>query len=81
MDIPGYDAWKLAGPPEADDPQCDWCGNWRDVRVQSEGGRAFGITVKPALTCEDCFTGQDDGPCFDDLQTAEEYFGEQEAKR
>lgn len=29
MNIPGYDAWKLQGPPE---PSCDMCGDtgWLD---------------------------------------------------
>ncbi len=77
MNIPGYDAWKLSGPPEWEGPTCDYCGAGGDVRVESEGcGR-----VKPSLVCEDCFTGQDDGPCFDDLQTAEDYAGEREDLR
>ena len=71
--IPGYDAWKLASPPEDDGPQCDYCGTWGDIRVQTEGcGR-----IKPVLSCENCFTGQDDGPCFDDLEAAEDYAQEQ----
>ena len=68
-------------PPDADDLQCDWCGAGREIRIESEGGRAFGVVVKPTLTCEGCFTGKDDGPCFDDLQLAEEYEAEQEAER
>ena len=77
MQIPGYDAWKLSGPPEWEGPSCDWCGGGDDIRVQTEGCRH----IPAMLTCEECFTGTDDGPCFDDLQTAEEYYGEQEAAR
>jgi len=79
MNIPGYDAWKLASPPEADDPQCDYCGGWKDVRVESDVFKPF--QTKPTLVCEECFTSTDTGPCFDDLQTAEEYYGEQEADK
>lgn len=75
--IPGYDDWKMT-PPDADGLQCDWCGAGSEIRVESEGD---GWKTKPSLTCEECFTGTDDGPCFDDLETAEEYFGEQEAER
>ena len=69
MDIKGYDAWKLSGPPEWDGPQCNWCGGIYDIRVKTEGCGH----VPPVLTCEECFTGQDDGPDFDDLQTAYDY--------
>ena len=71
MNIKGYDAWKLSGPPEWDGPTCDWCGGGDDVRVESEG---IG-TAKPILICVDCFIPKDDdGPCFDDLQPAAEYY-------
>ena len=62
---------------EHDGLTCEGCGGWRDVRIETEGyGR-----IKPSLTCKDCFTPTDTGPCFDDLETAEEYFGEREAER
>ncbi len=73
MNIPGYDAWKLSGPPQWEGPTCDWCGADENIRIQTEGCGAM-----PALrTCEDCFTGPDDGPCFDDLQTVAEHAQEQ----
>jgi len=73
MNIPGYDAWKLSGPPEWEGPTCDGCGSGGDIRVHTDGwGR-----IPPGLTCEECFTGQDDGPCFDDLQTADDYAQEE----
>ena len=49
---------------------CEGCGGWRDVRVETEG---YG-KIKPALTCEDCFTPTDTGPCFYDLVTASAHF-------
>ena len=65
-----------AQPPGYDDPQCDWCGTWGDIRVACEAyGRA-----KPELICDGCFINTDVGPCFDDLQTAVEYFDKQEAE-
>ena len=80
MKIPGYDKWKLSGPPEWDGLSCDYCGNGDDIRVESPSiGRS-----KAVLVCEECFTtpeGGHDEPCFDDLQTADEHFGEVEAER
>jgi len=70
MKIPGYDEWKLSGPPEWEGPTCDWCGGNDDIRVVSEGQG----WVEPTLSCEDCFDARDDGPRFDDLQTAQEYY-------
>ena len=64
MNIPGYDAWRLAGPPEPDGPTCDWCGTGGDIRIDKSGKRT-------ELVCSDCFSG------FDDLQPASEYFEEQ----
>jgi hypothetical protein len=29
--IPGYDDWKMT-PPDADGPECDWCGTGGDIR-------------------------------------------------
>ena len=64
---------NIPAPPGADDPQCDWCGAWGDIRVRNE---AYGRSPM-MLTCADCFTGPDDGPDFDDLQTAEDHAQEQ----
>ena len=79
MNIPGYDAWKLSGPPEWDGPTCDYCGA-DDARVECPAiGRS-----KAVLVCEQCFTSPEDGRkdrCFDDLQFAEEYYAEMEAER
>ena len=73
MNIPGYDAWRLAGPPEWDGPTCDFCGSGDDIRVRNE---AYGRSPM-MLTCAACFTGPDDGPDFEDLQTAEDHAQEQ----
>ena len=64
MNIPGYDAWRLAGPPEWEGPTCDWFGTGGDIRIDKSGKRT-------ELVCNDCFSG------FDDLQPASEYFEEQ----
>lgn len=50
-------------------PQCCYCGAIQaEFRVLDYDG------YRPSeLTCEDCFTGGDEGPCFDDLPTIEEY--------
>jgi hypothetical protein len=76
MNIPGYDAWKLSGPPEWEGPTCDYCGTGDDIRVESPAiGRS-----KAVLVCEECFTTPEGGhnePCFDDLQTADDYAQEQ----
>ena len=64
MNIPGYDDWRLSGPPEPIGPTCDCCGSGEDIRVDQSG-------KKPQLICEECFGG------FDDLQTASEYAQEQ----
>jgi hypothetical protein len=77
MNIKGYDAWKLSGPPEWEGPTCDYCGTGESLRVECPSFYHRGKTHPPALICEDCFTGTDDGPCFDDLQTAAEYYQEQ----
>lgn len=68
--LPGYDAWRLRGPDEPSGPTCDYCGTDKGVRVAHRGWGG----VKDSLICEDCFTGADDGPCFDDLQLAAEYY-------
>ena len=77
MNIKGYDAWKLSGPPEPDGPTCDMCGDWGEIRVECEGMYVKGRTLPPLMICADCFTGQDDGPCFDDLPLAADVEREQ----
>jgi len=78
MNLPGYDAWKLSGPPESDGPTCEFCGNGGEIRVLHEGWGK----VPVCLSCDDCFSpSDDDGPCFDDLQLAVDYFREQEEER
>ncbi len=77
MTIPGYDAWRLSGPPEWEGPTCDYCGSGEDVRVQCEGFFFRGKNRPATLVCEGCFVNTDTGPCFDDLQTAEDHAQEQ----
>ena len=47
-------------------PDCSYCGATEGLRVWCDGG---GYTA-PEYTCEVCFTGTDDGPCFDELKPA-----------
>ena len=77
MNIKGYDAWKLSGPPEWEGPTCNWCGGGDDVRVLNKADKVFGAD----LICADCFTGKGDGPCFDDLQPAAEYYQDEADER
>ena len=72
-----YDDWRLSGPPEWEGPTCDYCGTGEDIRVNCPGFYYRGKNHPAELVCEECFTGQDDGPCFDDLQTADDYAEEQ----
>lgn len=44
-------------------PECPYCGATEGLRVKCDGGGY----IAPEYTCADCFTGQDDGPTFDDL--------------
>ena len=80
MNIPGYDAWKLSGPPEWEGPACDYCGSGEDIRVEAPAiGRS-----KASLVCEECFITPEGGhnePCFDDLQPADEYFQDEADER
>lgn len=67
----GYDEWKLEGPLEPTGPMCD-CGASGDIRVLWTDPRSG----RPEMCCEDCFAehhASDTGPCFDDLESAEEY--------
>lgn len=50
-------------------PACPYCGTTHGLRIT---GRDPRIGYAPNFICADCFTGTDDGPCFDDLQTLEE---------
>lgn len=47
-------------------PECPYCGAAKGLRVKCDGGGY----VAPEYTCEDCFTGTDTGPSFDDLKPA-----------
>lgn len=47
-------------------PECALCGTTEGLRIKCDGG---GYTT-PEYVCEDCFTGTDDGPSFDDLPEA-----------
>lgn len=47
-------------------PRCAYCGTAAGLRRVHDG---YGC-IAPEFTCETCFTGQDDGPCFDDLPAA-----------
>ena len=55
-------------------PECPYCGITEGLRIKSDGGLStFGfLLMPPEYTCEDCFAGTDDGPCFDDLPAVEE---------
>lgn len=44
-------------------PECPYCGETKNLRIVCPAIGKCG----PVYTCEDCFTGRDDGPCFDDL--------------
>lgn len=46
--------------------ECPYCGATEGLRIASRD--PWGGNVE--LICEGCFTGQDDGPCFDDLPAA-----------
>jgi hypothetical protein len=48
-------------------PECPYCGATQGLRVKCDGGGY----IAPEYTCEECFTGTDTGPCFDDLVPAE----------
>jgi len=58
MNLPGYDAWKLASPPEYEFPEsCPYC----DAHLDSDG------------VCDGCGWGADDesGDAYDTLEEAE----------
>jgi hypothetical protein len=48
-------------------PECPYCGATKGLRVKCDGGGY----IAPDYICEECFTGTDTGPCFDDLVPAE----------
>lgn len=56
-------ARKVFDTPSKQKPECPYCGATNGLRVKNIG---YGPTG-PEFTCEDCFTGTDDGPSFDDL--------------
>lgn len=51
--------------PQPSTPACPYCGTTHGLRIT---GRDPRIGYAPDYICADCFTGQDDGPCFDDLE-------------
>jgi hypothetical protein len=46
-----------------DRPRCVGCDETKGLRMSCDGG-GF---VPATYVCRECFTGADDGPCFDDL--------------
>lgn len=48
--------------------ECPYCGTTEGLRVACDGGGY----IAPDYICEVCFTGQDDGPCSDDLPAVSE---------
>ena len=49
-------------------PECHYCGdNKSELRVLEYDGY-----IPDELTCEECFSGADDGPYFDDLPLIDE---------
>lgn len=63
MSLPGYDAWKLASPPEYDAPDrpyaCDGCG---DMLPQSELHRVRSSSGETDQ-CERCLGMDGDAEC------------------
>jgi hypothetical protein len=49
--------------------ECAYCGATKNLRSNSP---YHGPNNQPDWICEECFTPQDDGPCFDDLPTGED---------
>jgi hypothetical protein len=47
--------------------ECAYCGTTNGLRIHHEPLPGWGERYEADYVCEDCFTGQDDGPCFDDL--------------
>lgn len=43
--------------------ECPYCGQTEGLRVACDGGGY----IATDYICAACFTGQEDGPCFDDL--------------
>ena len=52
---------------------CEYCDETEGLRIPYAFYGPEGSKWGPSFVCEECFTGPDTGPCFDDLQTAEEY--------
>lgn len=57
---------KAALPAEK---ECDFCGAPASETELRELSESYG-TIPATVTCAECFTGSDDGPCFDDLPEA-----------
>ena len=47
-------------------PTCSYCDATEGLRQHHDGG----VYIAPDYVCEECFTGTDTGPCFDDLPLA-----------
>lgn len=45
-------------------PECPYCGERERLRISCQGMPGWD---DPGYICPACFTGTDDGPCFDDL--------------
>lgn len=57
--------------------ECPYCGTTHGLRIKSVNPRTGEIDP----ICSDCFTGMDDGPCFDDLKPVEISIGEVKTSR
>jgi hypothetical protein len=51
-------------------PQCGYCGTFDGIRIHQPASLC-GL-IGPSYICEECFTGTDTGPCFDDLEPFEQ---------
>lgn len=54
-------------------PQCGYCGEFQRLRILHKGD-PWGL-IGPEYICEECFTPDDTGPCFDDLEIFEQRTG------
>ena len=51
--------------------ECAYCGTTNGLRIHHEPLPGWGERYEADYVCEDCFTGTDTGPCFDDLPEVE----------